>query len=237
MTGAAGAGARTGNHGIGSRTTTRALLTGGVVAMPLYVVVSVAQGATRDGFEFSKHAASLLTNGTLGWIQVVNFLVTGSLVVGAAVGVRRALAQGTGRIWAPRLLAAFGVGMIGGGLFRPDAALGFPPGTDADAAEISWHGLLHFVLGGLGFVALVAASFILARRFSQEGHRGWAVYSVIAGVVFLSAFAGLASGSGSEYPVVTLAFWLAVTFIGVWLSALSALLQRSLAPDAPGSGG
>jgi uncharacterized membrane protein YozB (DUF420 family) len=127
--------------------------------------------------------------------------------------------------------------MIGGGLFRPDATLGFPPGTDADAVEITWHGLLHFVVGGLGFVALVAAAFVLARRFSQEGHRGWAVYSGVAGVVFLCAFAGLASGSGSEHPVVTLAFWLAVTFIGVWLSALSALLRRSLAPDPPGSGG
>ena len=35
--------------------------------------------------------ASVLGNGDLGWVQIANFLVTGLLVIGAAVGMRRAL--------------------------------------------------------------------------------------------------------------------------------------------------
>jgi hypothetical protein len=56
---------------------TRSLLGYGVLAGPLYVGVSLAQALTRDGFELTRHAWSLLSNGSLGWLQIANFLVTG----------------------------------------------------------------------------------------------------------------------------------------------------------------
>jgi hypothetical protein len=44
------------------------------------------------------------------------------------------------------------------------------------------------------------------------------------GVLFLAAFAGLASGSGS--PVVVIAFWAALLLAWAWLGALSVHLYR-----------
>jgi hypothetical protein len=88
---------------------TKSLLGYGVIAGPFYLVVSLAQALTRDGFELTRHAWSLLANGELGWIQIINFTLTGAMLVAFAVGLRRALAGGRGGRWAPRLIGAFGV--------------------------------------------------------------------------------------------------------------------------------
>src|SRR5438477_13172356 len=108
---------------------TRSLLGYGVLAGPLYVVVSLAQALTRDGFDLTRHQWSLLSNGGLGWIQITNFLVTGLMVIAYAAGLRRALSPGRAGKWAPRLVAVYGAGLLGAGVFRADPALGFPPGT------------------------------------------------------------------------------------------------------------
>src|SRR5689334_25447079 len=70
---------------------TRSLLGYGVIAGPFYVVVSLAQALTRDGFRLDQHAWSLLENGGLGWIQITNFILTGLMTVAGAAGLRRAL--------------------------------------------------------------------------------------------------------------------------------------------------
>src|SRR5947209_512281 len=58
---------------------TRSLLGYGVLAGPCYVIVVVAQAATRTGFDPARHPASVLANGPLGWIQITNFLLTGAM--------------------------------------------------------------------------------------------------------------------------------------------------------------
>ncbi len=106
----------------------RLLLLGGAVGGPLFTVVVAAQALTRVGFDLAHQPLSLLSLGELGWVQVTNFVLAGTLMVGLALGMRRVLTAGPGRIWAPRLMATFGVGLILGGVFVPDPALGYPPG-------------------------------------------------------------------------------------------------------------
>src|SRR5688572_5611984 len=91
---------------------TKTLLAYGVLAGPLHLVVLFAQALTREGFDLTRHAGSLLSNGDLGWIQITNFLVCGSMTIAAAIGARRVLRTGRGAIWGPRLLGAYGVGLI-----------------------------------------------------------------------------------------------------------------------------
>lgn len=100
-----------------------------------------------------------------------------------------------GGTWGPLLLGVYGLGLIGAGVFLADPVLGFPPGTPADANAVTWHGLLHFVSGGIGFIGLIAACFVFARRFAALRQRGWAAYSVATGVLFFAAFFGIAMGS------------------------------------------
>jgi hypothetical membrane protein len=196
---------------------TKSLLRWGVVAGPFYVVVSLAQALIREGFDLTKHAWSLLSNGELGWIQVANFIMTGLMCLAAAVGLRRALTPGRGRTWGPALIGVYGVSLVGAGLFRADPAQGFPADTPADAAEMSWHGLLHFMLGGIGFLCLIAACLVLGSRFARDGKAGLAWFSRMTGVAFLAGFAGIANGS---HGPTTLAFVGAVVLVWTWLTTV-----------------
>ena len=216
---------------------TRSLLGYGVIAGPVYMTVSLVQVFTRRGFDPLRHEWSLLANGHLGWIQIANFVLSGLMMVAAAAGLRRAMGRqaligrrsdklrgGTGR-WAPRLWAGYGLGLVSAGIFRADPSLGFPPGTPAGPGAVSWHGMLHLVSAMIGFGCLIASCVVLARRMSAEGRRGWAACSWGTGVVFLAAFAGVASGGGSV--ATTLGFVAAVLLAWAWIAAMSAHYYRS----------
>src|SRR5450755_4712731 len=102
------------------------------LAGPFYVIVSLAQAVARHGFDLTRGEWSLLALGHLGWIQQANLALTGLMIIVGAVGVRRAIGRfADAGTWAPRLLAGYGLGLIGAGIFRADAADGFPPGTPA----------------------------------------------------------------------------------------------------------
>jgi Protein of unknown function (DUF998) len=231
MTGAALPGAPSDTPPLPVRVT-RSLLGYGVIAGPFYVVVSLAQALTRDGFDLTRHPWSLLANGELGWIQVANFTVTGAMLVAFAVGLRRALAGGRGGRWAPRLIGAFGVGMALSALvFRADPAQGFPPGAP-EQPELTWHGALHYPVAGVAFLCLVVACFVLGSRFVAEGRRGWAAFSRIAGVVFLVGFAGLSASAGASWSVMS--FIVALVVVFAWISAVAVHYYRRAGEDANG---
>jgi hypothetical protein len=196
----------------------------GVIAGPFYLVVSLAQALTRDGFDLSRHPWSLLSNGGLGWIHITNFVLTGLMVIAFAVGLRRVLLPGLGGVWAPRLVAVYGAGMIASGVLRADPAMGFPAGTPDGPAAATWHGTGHLIAGGIGFLCLIAACFVIGRRFSAEGRRGWAAYSRATGVMFFAAFAGIASGGGA--PAGNFGFIAGVVLVWAWMSRLALHLYR-----------
>jgi hypothetical protein len=198
---------------------TRALLTCGVVAGPLFLAVALLQALTREGFDLSRHPLSLLSLGELGWIQIANFVVAGLLSVAFAVGLRRLLHPGRGGTWGPLLIGTYGVGLIMGGVFVTDAGAGFPPGAPAGAPEqLSWHGMLHAIAPVLAFLSLIVACFVLARRFAALGQRGWAGYCVATGVALL----GLLAWPDQETVIVQLA--VAIVLGWAWLSVLAARL-------------
>jgi hypothetical membrane protein len=219
-----------GDCGPGTRLT-RSLLGYGVLAGPFYVAVVLGQAFTRPGFDLTRHDASLLSNGSLGWIQIANFIITGLMVIASAAGIRRALGSGRGATWSPRLLAVYGLALIAAGIFVADPMAGFPPGTPAGRpGTISLHAMLHIVAASIGFLCLVAACLVMARRFASQGRRGWSLFSAIVGVAFLAAFVGVASGSGSS--AVVLAFWAALILAWTWLAALAVHLYRQVSTGA-----
>lgn len=196
-----------------SQQSTKALLALGIVAGPLYLLVGAAQVLTREGFDMRHHALSLLSNGDFGWVQIGNFLIAGVLVIAGAIGCRLAMRSQPGGLWGPILLTVYGIGLIGAGIFPADPGRDFPPGSEA-ADTLSQSGLLHFVFGGIGFYALIAACFVMTRRFVRLGSRAMALYSVITGIGFFAAFAAIASGT--ESPIAMIAFYIAVAWIWIW---------------------
>ena len=206
---------------------TKSLLGYGVLAGVVFETSVLIQGLTRHGFRIARDDASLLSNGPLGWIQVTTFLLAGAMTIAAAAGLRRAMASR----WAPRLIAIYGAGLIGAGIFSADPAYGFGPGAPLGrATHVSWHAAGHLIAASIGFTALIAACFVVARYFSRQGRRAMAVYSWVTGVVFGAAFAGIATGSASAAVVVP--FYAAVLAAFTWLALVSVHLYRRVSSAA-----
>jgi hypothetical protein len=130
-------------------------------------------------------------------------------------------------VWGPRLLAVYGAGLCGAGIFRADPMSGFPPGTAAGPpAHVSWHGNLHFLTGAIAFLALVAACVIFRRMFRRAGQQGRARWSLLTAVVFTAAFVGIATGSSAA--AVVIAFEAAVVISFAWLTWLAIVLRGGI---------
>ncbi|MEK7152615.1 MAG: DUF998 domain-containing protein, partial [Patescibacteria group bacterium] len=191
----------------------------------------VIEALTRSGFDPTRHDLSLLANGSWGWVHSTLLVTTGLLAFAAAVGMRRVLRGNKGGKWGPLLLGLYGLGLVGAGFFAADPALGFPPGTPADARDVSAQGLMHLVSGSIGFLGLIAACFVFARRFASSGERRWALYSKLTGIFYFAAFFGIAmgsNGSGALLTTVIFGFIIAVILGWAWISAVSARLKREL---------
>ena len=168
---------------------TRALLWAGVVAGPLFVLIAVVQMLVRPGFDWLQHPVSLLSNGDFGAVQVANFVVTGVLLLAFALGVRRRLISGPASVWAPTMFAVCGVGLIVGGVFSADPALGFPVGApEARPETMTLAGTIHAFAPTIGFTGLVVALAVVGGRFWRHHERRLAVatWAVSAATLALS---------------------------------------------------
>jgi hypothetical protein len=226
---AAGAGpARAGNAGFDrGAAVTRALLGWGVVAGPFYLTAGLVQAFVRDGFDLARHPLSLLANGPGGWVQTANFVLSGLMVIAAAVGFGRI--PGPGLRGASWFLGGFGASMIAAAIFPADPVDGFPAGTpEGFPTSISTPGLLHFVAGTLGFVSLAVSGFFAARSMSRRGVPALARLSFFSGGAILLGFFG-----GMLIPGLspgTAGIWFSVIVGWAWLAVLALYLYRA-APD------
>src|SRR4051794_23487072 len=132
----------------------RLLLACGAIGSLLNIVVLLVLGATRPGYNAWQIPDSNLELGVGGWIQITNYLVTGALMLGFAIGLRRVLHTGCGSTWGPILLGIYGLSFIGMGIFVTDPVLGYPPGASSTPTV---HGTLHDLFGQLQFISLIAA--------------------------------------------------------------------------------
>ena len=108
----------------GNRTQHHVLLGCGAIGPPLFIAVFLIEGGISairpPGYNPLRHPVSTFAIGDFGWLQTVNFLVTGLLLLGFAMGVRLVLRRHHGGIWAPVLIGLIAVGLIGAGVFTAD---------------------------------------------------------------------------------------------------------------------
>ncbi|ALG10871.1 DUF998 domain-containing protein [Kibdelosporangium phytohabitans] len=175
--------------------TTRTLLTCGIVAAPLWAAGSLAQAATREGYSLLREPLSMLATGPLGWIQIVNFIVSGVLSILGAIGLRRVL----GASWAPRLVLINGAGMIAAGIFTMDS-----------------QPYAHMAAGTITFGCLVAACYLLGKRF------GWR--SLAAGSALLVGDLWAMSGA----PAGSLTLAVGAIAAMMWISVVSSRYRQDL---------
>ncbi len=207
------------------------LLVGGLIAGPVFVVTFLLEGAFRDGYDPMRHPVSSLSLGPAGWVQIANFLVAGALSLAFAVGLRRSLRPGPGAAAGPVLIAVWGVGLLGAGVFATDPVSGYPAGTPRIPDTPSWHGVLHDMLFSLpGFACFAAVMLVFAYAFARRHAPGWAVYSGLSGVTFLVLFFLASAGFSQDPRWVSTAGLLQRLTVGIgwlWLTALAVRQMRA----------
>ena len=196
---------------------TQGLLLCGIAFAPLFLVVVFVQAFTRPGFDLRRVPLSLLDLGDLGWIQIANFIVSGLLAFGGAIGLRRTSAGGKGGTWGPLLIGTCGLGLVFAGIFHPDPGYGFPPGSPAGmSGKPSGHAMVHNIGFLIVVLSLIAACFVFSRGFRSRGQKGWANYSVATGIAAPALIAaGIATNTILLFTV------MAVVTFG-WVSAVAA---------------
>lgn len=217
-----------------SRSTSR-LLTSGYLAGPFFIALSLLQAFTRDGFDWVRHPASLLSLGDYGFIQIANFVITGTLFIACAVGLRRILTAGIGRKWLPPLFALVGIAFILGGVFVADPAFGFPPGTPEGMPKTtSWHSIVHGFAPLIGSLAISSALVIFARRLWKQGRRSASILTILVVIVsfVLSALPQI-TGNWDTGEFNFLPLWIGVALVYCYAAVVVANLKAEWVTGAP----
>jgi len=216
-----------------SSTRTRLFLICGALAGPFFTIAWFVQGLTHANYDPMRYAISSLSVGEFGWIQIANFLITGSLIVAFSIELRRVLRQPSGSVWGPLLIVLIGIGLIGSGIFVTDPLNGYPPGTPVLPTERTTHGILHDLFGIPVFLGLPITCFVFARLFDKWDERPWAWYSRLSGIGMFTVFvvARLGFRLLPTYPDLAANFGLlqriAVTIGFTWLTLLAVYMLKA----------
>ncbi len=147
----------------------------------MFVGTYAITGRHPAGYDRRRDPVSALARTDWGWVQTLNFLVSGSLTWAGAVGLRRALRSGVGARALPVLIAAVGTGLLGAGVFATDTA------EETARDGLSRRGAMHVASAAPFFVGLPVACIVGSFRFAAEGRAAWATLSVNSGVVSMAA--------------------------------------------------
>ena len=196
------------------RSVLSALALAGIAGPIIFAVFALMHSLLREDHSLAEHPVSALAAGPSGWIQNVNFLLFGSLMIAYAIGLHLGVHPGRWGLVGFALLVLSGIGLMWGGLF---------PATDA-TGSFDEDRLLHipgfimtFLGGGIG---LIVMSRRMARDLRWKSLATYALLSGIAMLVLIVVGGGLVRPPGSPlhawfglFQWVLLAVWLPCTVV------------------------
>lgn len=159
----------------------------GMIGSALFVTVFTLEGWLRPGYDPRSTFISELSIGPRGWVQILNFIILGTLLLVFTWGVADEFREGKASKAGPILLAIIGFSFLVSGPLVTDVAA-----TPRD--QMSLHGILHGIFGALVFSLSPISCFVFWRRFRQDLNwqplKGWTLAAGIittAAVILLSA--------------------------------------------------
>ncbi len=164
----------------------------------LFVVVLLVNDSVKPGYEPVRDFVSEAAIGRGGWVQIANFVVSGTLVALSSVALSNAVNR-----WTGRLVGFVGASLVGAGVFVTDPV---------PHEQATWTGAVHNVVSFVVFGCLSAACFTAAR---WRPARAWRVYCRVTGIAVPALFvaSGASAGTGGLFQRATIVVgwsWLAV---------------------------
>lgn len=152
----------------------------GILGPSLFVIVFTIEGRLQPGYNALSTYVSALSLGPRGWVQIINFVISGTLMLvfarGAAIEFKKEKTSQAG----PLQLAIIATGILLSGPFVMDP-MGTPP------AHASVHGLVHGILGGIVFLLMPISCIVFYRRLRIEPN--WQTFSkwtLIMGIILIT---------------------------------------------------
>ena len=135
----------------------------GILAPVIFVGVFTVEGILRSGYDPLKMYISALSLGNRGWIQISNFLILGFLLFIFTLGLSKEFQ--TGKASRGGIITLYVISA----LFFISGPFVMDP-TEIPADQMSVHGLIHGLSGGIVFTIMPIIIFIFLRRFVSDAN-------------------------------------------------------------------
>lgn len=211
------------------RSVIAALAAAGLAGPVIFAMVALVQSLLRPDHSLVEHPISALAAGPSGWVQNVNFLVFGLLMIAYAIGLHLGIRPSRAGMVGVAFLVLSGVGLMWGGMFPAIDATG---AFDEDRVLHIPGFIMTFLGAGIGFI-------MMSRRMARDPRwRRFATYALATGIVMLVLI--VAGGGFVRPPGAPLHPWLGLfqwVLLAVWFPCTIVLALRLLrvarAADAP----
>jgi uncharacterized protein DUF998 len=198
----------------------------GMLGSAFFVTIFTLEGWLRPGYDARSTFISELSIGPRGWVQIVNFIILGTLFLVFTWGVMAEFREGKASKAGPILLAIIGFSFLVSGPLVTDLAA-----TPRD--QMSLHGIFHGVFGALVFSLSPVSCFVFWRRFREDVNwqhlQGW---TLTAGIITTAAVVLLSAGTKTQVAPNVFTPWngliqrMVIIPYLVWIFMFAAALRR-----------
>lgn len=130
----------------------------GMIGAILFVLISTLEGWYRPGYRPLEMFISALSLGPRGWIQILNFIVFGTLFFVFSWGVANEFPNGKASRGGPIIFRILAICLFLAGPFVMDSY--YP--------SFTFHGKVHDILGWIVFPLMPISCFVFLRRFRED---------------------------------------------------------------------
>ncbi len=164
-------------------------LWGALAWTAVFLVVTTMQGIVRADFDPWHQAVSALSLGPAGWMQSLNLVLFGLVLMASARMWLRVLVGGVAATWYPALTVLSGISFVLAGLIPQDPAQGYDP-AGLHLAAPTLPGLLHTLVAAIAALCSVGSLLVIATRFSEDPYwRWWPAYTRTIAVLMIGCIA------------------------------------------------
>lgn len=160
----------------------------GMIGPILFIGIFSLEGLLRPDYDPFSMFISELSLGPRGWIQITNFMIFGTLLFLFTISIATEFYEGKASRAGPILFLIFAICLFASGPVVMDPVNTVPE-------QMSWHGILHNILGAIFFSLSPVSCFVFLRRFREEPKWYWfRRWTIIAGTIIIVAVIVLAIG-------------------------------------------
>ena len=166
-------------HVLERRLVIAALAAAGIAGPAIFAVIAPVQSLLRADYNLVAHPISALAAGPSGWVQDVNFLLFGALMIAFAIGLHLGVRPSRAGVVGLAFLVLSGVGLVWAGLF---------PATDATGA-FRENPLLHIPGFIMTFLGAGIGLIVMSRRMAGDPRwQNVATYALTSGIAIVILF-------------------------------------------------